>query len=157
MDNKIVKQAHNRLIKKGLKLAIAESCTGGLLASMLTELSGSSKYLILGLVTYSNESKTSLLKIPAALIAKKSAVSYEVAELMARNARILAKADLGVGITGIAGPAGGVAGKPVGTVFIAVNSKSKQLYQKFLFKGNRSSIRKQSALKALELLLDICL
>lgn len=150
--DKIIRQIHNILIKKDLKLAVAESCTGGLLASMFTELSGSSQYFILGLVTYANQSKISLLKIPATLINKKGAVSKEVAELMAANIRKLAKTDLGIGITGIAGPTGAAPGKPIGTVFIAISYKGKRLCQKFFFKGNRTSIRKQSTLKTIVLL-----
>jgi len=148
----LIKQTHMRLLKSGRTIATAESCTAGLLSSLLTRFSGSSRYFILGLATYSNKVKENILKIPAAIIRKKGAVSQEVALLMAKNVRKLAKADLGVSLTGIVGPTGGSPRKPVGTVFIALSSKNKTICKKFIFKGNRSAIRKQAALKVLQLL-----
>ncbi|MDD2679987.1 MAG: CinA family protein [Candidatus Omnitrophica bacterium] len=148
----LIKQAHKRLLKSGQTVATAESCTAGLLSSLLTLLPGSSRYFILGITTYSNKVKGSVLKVPAALIRKKGAVSKETALLMAQKVRKLAKADLGISITGIAGPDGGTPRKPVGTVFIALSSKNKSSCKKFVFKGNRNSIRKQAAIKALQLL-----
>jgi nicotinamide-nucleotide amidase len=96
-----------------------------------------------------------MLKIPALTIAKNGAVSKDVAYLMAKNVRLIAKTDLGIGITGIAGPTGATSNKPVGTVFIAVAKKNKAICKKFVFRGNRASIRKQSALKSLQLLKQI--
>lgn len=151
MEN-IVRRVHGLLIKGGRGIAVAESCTGGALCAMLTELEGSSRYFILGVVAYSNRSKNKLLGIPADTIASKGAVSPEVAGLMAKKIRRLAKVGLGIAITGIAGPGGGSKAKPVGTVFIAIDSASKKLCKKFLFRGTRQQIRKKSALKALELL-----
>jgi PncC family amidohydrolase len=152
MSQPIEKQIHSLLIRKKQTLAVAESCTGGLLSKLLTDISGSSKFFKLGLFTYSNAAKVNLLKIPAALITKNGAVSTQVAQKMAGSVRKLAKTDFGIGITGIAGPSGGSAQKPVGTVFIAISSQNKTISQKFNFTGNRDSIRKKSALKALELL-----
>jgi nicotinamide-nucleotide amidase len=148
----LASQLHRLLIKKEKTIAVAESCTGGLLATLLTEISGSSKYFILGTVVYSNFSKNLLLKIPLSLIRKNGAVSQEVAQNMARAIRKLAKTDYGIAVTGIAGPSGGTRQKPVGTVFIALAAKNKQICRHFVFKGSRSSIRKQSALAALRLL-----
>lgn len=151
----IIKQIHKVLIKKGLKVAVAESCTGGIITSLLTELPGSSQYFILGIVTYSNLAKIKLLKIPASIIKEKGAVSNEVASLMAKSIRLLAKVKVGIGVTGIAGPGGGSKEKPQGTVFIAIDTPTKKIYRRFKFKGNRQSIRKQAALMSLELLKEI--
>jgi nicotinamide-nucleotide amidase len=170
----IINQIHKCLFKKQKTVAIAESCTGGLASSLFTQVSGSSKYFILGVVVYSNKSKENILKIPAGLIAKKGAVSPETTKLMARSVRKIAAADFGIGITGFAGPTAarsqghaclparqGWASssqsqrlqKPVGTVFIAIDSKDKKIIcEQFHFKGRRSTVRKKAALKALELL-----
>ncbi|OQB11477.1 MAG: Nicotinamide-nucleotide amidohydrolase PncC [Candidatus Omnitrophica bacterium ADurb.Bin205] len=148
------KYIHQALIKKSKTLAIAESCTAGLISKILTDNPGSSKYLLLGITAYSNQIKKEILKIPIPILSKKGAVSEEVALLMAKNVRRLGKADLGLGVTGIAGPTptGERINKPVGTVFIAVTDGKHNLCQKFLFTGNRSSVRKQAALKSLKLL-----
>ena len=148
----IVNQTHNLLIKKKKNIAVAESCTGGLLCNYLTQIPGSSKYFILGVVLYSNKAKEDVLKIPADIIAKKGAVSKDVAGLLAKSVRLIAKTDFGIGITGIAGPTGGSKEKPVGTVFIAIDAKNKKICKKFNFRGSRLAIRKRAALKALELL-----
>lgn len=148
----IVKQVHSSLIKKRKTIAVAESCTGGLLSNLLTYIRGSSRYFILGIVAYSNKSKQDILKIPAGLIAKKGAISKEIALKLAQQVRKIAKTDFGIGITGIAGPSGGTPQKPVGTVFIAVASKNKTISKKYQFRGTRVTIRKKSSLKALELL-----
>jgi nicotinamide-nucleotide amidase len=140
------------LIGKKLTISTAESCTGGLLSNLLTQNSGSSTYFTLGVITYSNKSKENLLKIPAIVIKNYGAVSKEVALLMANNVRRLAKSDFGIGITGIAGPSGGTPQKPVGTVFIGISNKTITICKKFSFKGSRSSIRNQAALKSLQLL-----
>ena len=147
-----VNQIHKLLIKKRKNVAIAESCTGGLLSNLLTQIPGSSQYFILGIVAYSNLAKETILRIPATIIARKGAVSKDVAKLMAKRVRSMAKTDFAIGITGIAGPGGGTKEKPVGTVFIALDSKNKKLCKKFRFTGTRLTIRKKAALKALELL-----
>lgn len=149
----IVAKVHTFLLKKRKTIAIAESCTGGLLSKLLTDIPGSSKYFILGVVTYSNKAKQGVLKVPPSLIAQKGAVSCEVAQRMAESVRGLARADIGIGITGIAGPGGGSLHKPVGTVFIAIDSRKGKTCKKFSFAGNRNIIREKSALKALELLI----
>ena len=148
----LINQIHKFLVKNKKTIAVAESCTGGLLSNILTSLPDSSKYFMLGVVVYSNKAKENILKISAGTIAKKGAVSKDVAKLLAKSVRSLAKTDFGIGITGIAGPGGGSKEKPVGTVFIAIDSKNKRICEKFNFTGTRSSIRKKSALKALELL-----
>ncbi len=148
----LITQIHKRLLKINKTIATAESCTSGLLSSLLTQLPGSSAYFILGVATYSNQAKKAILGISSSTILKKGAVSKEVALLMAQNVRKLAKADFGIGITGIAGPTGGTPQKPAGTVFISLSSANKSSCKKFVFKGNRSSVRKQAAIKALQLL-----
>jgi nicotinamide-nucleotide amidase len=148
----IIKQIHKLLIKNKKTLAVAESCTGGVLSSFLTSISASSKYFVLGVVAYSNKIKSSILNIPVSLIAQKGAVSKEVAQNLSQAVRNLAKTDFGIGITGIAGPSGGSTRKPVGTVFISVNSKNGGICREFHFKGSRNDIQKAAALKALELL-----
>ncbi len=139
-------------MKKNLTIAVAESCTGGLLSSFLTSLAGSSKYFKLGTVVYSNEAKVHLLKIPGKIIAAEGAVSAKVAVLLAKNVRKIAKTDIGIGITGIAGPAGGTLRKPVGTVFIALAGIGSTRHLKNLFKGSRDAVRKQTVSKTLKLL-----
>ena len=148
----IVKQIHSSLIKKRKTLAVAESCTGGLLSNLLTYIGKSSRYFILGVVAYSNKAKLDILAIPPGLIAKKGAVSQEVALKLAQQVKKIAKTDFGIGVTGIAGPTGGTPQNPIGTVFIAVTSKNKTISKKYRFTGNRLTIRKKSGLKALELL-----
>ena len=153
---RIARETHNLLLKNSKTVATAESCTGGLLAKMLTDLSCSSKFFILGVITYSNSAKKNILKIPGTKIAKYGAVSEQIARLMAKQIRIIAKSDLGIGITGIAGPTGGSLSKPVGTVFIAIDQKNRTLCKKFNFKGRRAIIRQAAAFKALELLRSQC-
>lgn len=148
----IVNQIHKTLIKNKKTIAVAESCTGGLLSNLLTQISGSSKYFILGIAAYSNRVKEDILKIPGQLIAKKGAVSQESAKRMALSVRELAKTDFGIGITGIAGPTGATPKKPIGTVFIAIDGEDRKICKKFHFTGNRAGVRKKAALKALELL-----
>jgi len=148
----IVKQIHKFLIKNKKIVAVAESCTAGLLSNLLTQIPGSSQYFILGVVAYSNQAKEAILKIPHSIITKNGAVSKEVACKMAQQIRKIFKTDFGIGITGIAGPAGGTLQKPVGTVFIAIDTKNKKICKKFHFKGSRLGIRRMAALKALELL-----
>jgi nicotinamide-nucleotide amidase len=148
----LAKQVHTLLLKSGKTVSTAESCTGGLFSSLLTQLPGSSRFFTLGIATYSNQAKEKILGIPDSIIRRKGAVSKETALLMARNIQKLAKTDFGISITGIAGPTGATPGKPVGTVFIAISTKNKIICKKFIFKGNRNNVRKQAALKALQLL-----
>jgi nicotinamide-nucleotide amidase len=148
----IAKLVHLSLVKSRKTLAIAESCTGGLLSGNLTSFPGSSAYLILGIVAYSNYAKTKLLGIPASLIGHKGAVSAEVASKMAQSVRKAARSDFGIGITGIAGPFGGTASKPIGTVYIAVSTTKKTICRRLQLRGSRAAIRTQSILKTLQLL-----
>lgn len=143
---------HKNLLKNNLTVAVAESCTGGLVSKLLTDLSGSSQYFLLGIVSYSNRAKSDILKIPASIVAKSGAVSEKVAVLMAKRVRSLAKADLAVSVTGIAGPSGGSEHKPVGTVYICACGKNKVTCKRFQFSGRRGVVRKKSAQKCLELL-----
>jgi|ERR1043166_2200752 PncC family amidohydrolase len=135
--------------EKGLTIAAAESCTGGLVAAALTSISGCSHVFKAGYITYSNQSKTDMLDVPADLIKRVGAVSPEVAEAMAASARKLAKASAAVSVTGIAGPDGGSAEKPVGLVYIGLSTGKHTEVRKFQFQGDRSEIRRQSALKVL--------
>ncbi|NJM29399.1 MAG: CinA family protein [Rhizobiales bacterium] len=137
-----------------LTITTAESCTGGLVAAAITSVSGSSEVFERGFVTYSDEAKTEMIGVNAALIAKHGAVSEETARAMAEGAQRAAKADIAVAVTGIAGPTGGSPSKPVGLVFIAT-ARSAMLCREFRF-GNpgREAVRVQSALEALKMLLD---
>ncbi len=134
----------------GLTLALAESCTGGLIAGRITAVAGSSGYFLLGAVTYSNDAKSNLLGIPEDLIAEKGAVSAEVAKAMARGARKLAGSDLALAVTGIAGPDGGSPDKPVGTVFIALADRAGCSAKVYNFSGGREKIRTITAITAMD-------
>ena len=140
-----------------LTVATAESCTGGMLAARLTDIAGSSAYFPGGVVSYSNEAKTLQLGVPAETIEEKGAVSEEVALAMARGARERFGADIGVGITGIAGPGGGSFEKPVGTVYIAASSGkgAREECVMHKFTGSRSAIRARSAAHALEMIMRL--
>ena len=140
------------LAERSLSLAVAESCTGGLITHRLTEVAGSSRYVERGFVTYSNASKVELLGVDAELIRSHGAVSPEVAESMARGARTRAGTDIAIAVTGIAGPSGGTAEKPVGLVFIAVCDEGACLVHRFLFPGNRVQVKRWSSQMALDLL-----
>jgi nicotinamide-nucleotide amidase len=141
----------------GLRIATAESCTGGLVAAMLTEVAGSSAVVDRGFVTYSNQAKTELLGVPAAMIAREGAVSESVARAMAEGALAHAAADLAVSITGIAGPGGGTAEKPVGLVhFASVRHGSEVRHARHVFQDlGRSSIRLAAVREALIMLRDL--
>ena len=144
------------LTKKKLKISFVESCTGGLLASKLTSISGSSKVFDLGLITYSNQVKIKILKVNKNIIRKYGAVSHECCLAMVDNLSKISKANINVSITGIAGPKGGTKQKPVGLVYIGVKKGNKTQINKCLFKSkNRSSIQKATVRKALNLVLRI--
>lgn len=134
-------------------ISIAESCTGGMVCAAITGVSGSSNSFHYGFITYANEAKVRLLGVPEEIIEKRGAVSEEVASEMAIGARINGFADIGLGITGIAGPTGGSALKPVGLVYIAVSAADIVTAKKFLFSGNRAEIRSQAVIEALLMLL----
>ena len=142
------------LIKKKLKISFAESCTGGLLASSITSISGASKVFNLGLVTYSNQSKIKILKVNRNIIKKYGAVSHECCYAMVKNLSKISKANINISITGIAGPKGGTKQKPVGLVYIGIKKGNKISINKFLFKTKkRSLIQKSTVKKALNLVL----
>tara|TARA_B100000035_G_scaffold102509_1_gene86931 strand:- start:384 stop:845 length:462 start_codon:yes stop_codon:yes gene_type:complete len=144
------------LIKKKLKIAVVESCTGGLLSSSFTSISGASRVFILGLVTYSNQTKIKFLKINKNIIKKYGAVSRECCYAMVKNLSKISKANINVSITGIAGPTGGTKQKPVGLVYIGIKKANKIQINKCLFTSKkRSSIQKATVKKALDLVLRI--
>ncbi len=138
------------LVLKNATIAVAESCTGGLVSELLTNVAGSSAYFMSGVVVYSNESKMELTGIPPLLLEMQGAVSAEVARGLADGIRERARTTIGVGITGIAGPAGGSPEKPVGTVHIAVAAPAGTQHRQFLFPGDRLRVRRQAAQAALD-------
>ena len=145
----------NRLLtQKGLTLAVAESCTGGLISSRITNVAGASVYFQAGLVTYSNKSKETLLSVPRDLLMAKGAVSKEVAARMAEGVRRAMEVDIGLSVTGIAGPGGGTKEKPVGTVYMGLAAAGVSLVRQHKFDGRRSAIKRQSADEALTFVLD---
>ena len=143
--------------KLSLKIVrFAESCTGGLLASSITSISGSSKVFNIGLVTYSNNAKVKLLKVPKKIITKYGAVSYETCLSMVKNLSKISKSHISISITGVAGPNGGTKTKPVGLVYIGLKKGSKTIIKKNLFKRkNRVSIQKATVNKAIKMILSI--
>ena len=144
------------LTKKKLTVSFAESCTGGLLASSITSISGSSKVFNMGLVTYSNNAKVKLLQVPKKTITKYGAVSYETCLSMVKNLSKISKANISISITGVAGPNGGTKAKPVGLVYIGLKKGSKIIVKKNYFKSKkRISIQKATAKQALKIILNI--
>ena len=135
---------------RGLKIAAAESCTGGLLGVYLTSMPGSSQFFELGMVTYSNEAKIKLLGVKESTISQYGAVSENTAKEMAANIKNIADVNIGVGITGIAGPDGGSIEKPVGLVYIGVSMENTTHIYKHFFEGNRADVREKSVLAAIE-------
>ena len=145
-----------KLNKKKLKISFAESCTGGMLASKITSISGASKVFGLGLVTYSNHAKISVLKVNKSIIQKYGAVSSQCCEAMVKNLAKISKAQINVSITGIAGPNGGTKTKPVGLVYIGVKNKNKILITKNIFKKkSRKAIQNATIKTALEIIKKI--
>lgn len=147
-----VERIAERLSAQGLRLVVAESCTGGMLAAALTDRAGASRFLDAGLVTYSNDAKERMLGVQPETLAAYGAVSCQVAEAMAVGARGALGADIGVSITGIAGPDGGSEEKPVGTVWIGIATPTDVRSRRFQFDGDRARIRSRSVDAALELL-----
>lgn len=144
----------NACRRQGHTLAVAESCTGGLLAACLTEISGASDVFMGGAVTYANKAKTDILSVSTETIEIYGAVSEQTAKEMALGAAQAFHCSLAASITGIAGPAGGSEAKPVGTVYIAIAYHDSVIYKKWHFSGNRNTIRLQSTEAALDMLLD---
>ena len=140
------------LERRGWQLAVAESCTGGLIGHLITNVPGSSDYFRGGIIAYSNAAKQTLLGVSSGTLAKFGAVSQESALEMARGVRRALAADVGLSVTGIAGPGGGGLEKPVGTVWIGLNGPGSEAAWHFVFDGDRLTIKEQAAEKALELL-----
>ena len=152
LANKLVK----KLIQKKLKIAFAESCTGGMLSSTITSVSGSSKVFNLGLITYANKAKIDVLKVPKKIISKYGAVSNECCLSMVKNLSKISKANISISITGVAGPNGGTKLKPIGLVYIGIQKGNKIIIQKNLFKNkNRLSIQKATTTKVLKSVLAL--
>ena len=144
-----------KLNKKKLKISFAESCSGGLLSSAITSVSGSSKVFTLGLIAYSNQSKTKVLKVPKNIIRKYGSVSAPVCLAMVKNLSKISKTNISVSITGIAGPSGGTKIKPVGLVYVGIKKNNKISVKKYLFKNKgRSYIQRSAVNKCLELILN---
>jgi PncC family amidohydrolase len=157
MKNNIYSVAERlgRILKeKRLKIAVAESCTGGLLSSFLTDIPGSSQYFVLGLVVYSSLEKQRLLKIKPEIIQEYSSVSEKVSELMARNIAAQTGSDLGIGITGFAGPNRGDKQTPAGTVYLCLSYGENTYNLKECFSGSRKEVKQKSVEAALELILN---
>jgi nicotinamide-nucleotide amidase len=149
----MIKNLVKKLIKKKLKISFAESCTGGMLASSITSISGASKVFNLGLVTYSNQAKIKILRVNKSIIKNYGAVSAECCKSMVVNLAKISKADINVSVTGIAGPNGGTKNKPVGLVFIGIRKSNKLLIFKNLFKSkSRNFIQKSTVKKTLKII-----
>jgi PncC family amidohydrolase len=142
---------YNICKEKQIFITTAESCTGGMIASSIVSIPGSSSIFNSSIVTYSNEAKTKFLKIPIELLNENGAVSKVIAEEMAKNVLKLMDAQMSIAVTGIAGPSGGTKDKPIGTVWICIGQKSNILSKKFLFIGNRLEIRQKTTIEALNL------
>ena len=150
----ISKKVVKLLRKKALKISFAESCTGGLLSSSITSISGSSKVFTLGLITYSNQAKVKLLKVSPNILKKHGAVSYETCLSMVKNLSKISKTNVSISVTGIAGPNGGTRNKPVGMVYIGLKKGTKILVKKFIFKSKkRLSIQRSTVNEAFKLIL----
>ncbi len=144
------------LSKKNLKISFAESCTGGMLSSSITSISGSSKVFTVGLITYSNQAKIKLLKVDRKTILKHGAVSYETCLSMVKNLSKITKTNISLSITGVAGPKGGTKQKPVGLVYIGIKKGNKTVVKKNLFKNkDRNSIQKSTVNLAHKMILNI--
>ena len=147
---------HKKLIKKRLTISVAESCTGGLLAHNLTKLPNSSKYFEMGLITYSNQAKTEILKVNKKIIKKYGAVSDQCCKAMAQNLSKISRSKINVSITGVAGPGGGSKEKPVGLVYIGIKKGKKLLLKETKFKSkNRNLVQKLTVKEVIKLVLDI--
>ena len=152
---KLSQKVVNLLNKKSLKISFAESCTGGMLSSSITSISGSSKVFSIGLVTYSDKSKSKILNISKKIIKKNGAVSEQVCRAMVKNVSKISKTNMSISVTGIAGPSGGTRKKPVGLVYIGIKKGNKILVKKNHFKSNkRNIIQKATVDKALNLVLS---
>lgn len=153
MNQTLAHAVASLLSETGMTLAVAESCTGGLITHLLTEVPGISSSLLMGVVAYSNQAKTEQLAVPEKTLLAHGAVSEEVALAMASGVRKAASADIGIAVTGIAGPTGGSGEKPIGLVYIAISGPDGEHVRKFNFKGSRSGIKEKAAAAALEMII----
>lgn len=151
---RLEERVHAMLRQRGLRIAVAESCTGGLICGRITNMAGASDYFEAGIITYSNKAKEQFVDVPHELIASKGAVSPETARAMAEGVRKTIGVDMGVSVTGIAGPGGGTVEKPVGTVFMALSTAERSVVRQHLFTGDRMAIRDKAANEALRLIVD---
>ena len=154
VHEKLLKKVSTKLREKDLTIATAESCSGGLIAHSLTNISGSSDYFDRGVVSYSNKSKNELLGVSMSLIEEFGAVSEPVAKAMAEGVRKRSKTDIGISTTGIAGPTGGTEDKPVGLVFIGISNTKQTVVKRFVFDGDRIENKISTCNATLKLLLD---
>lgn len=151
----VVKKFSDAFRESGFTLSVAESCTGGLISHLVTSAPGSSSYFLCGFVVYSNESKTKILGVPPDTIEKYGAVSRETVAKMLEGAMERTRSDAAIAVSGIAGPSGGTAEKPVGTVYIGVSARGKMRIERHLFSGGRDEIKMQAAEAALMSLISI--
>jgi PncC family amidohydrolase len=154
LDKPLEQVVGELLLRHGLWLATAESCTGGLIGHLITNVAGSSTYYLGGVTAYSNEAKVNLLGVSQKTLEKHGAVSQRTVLEMARGVRKAMGADIGVSVSGIAGPTGGTPDKPVGTVWIGLSSAREEFAQHFLWSGDRLSVKEQSARAALKMVLE---
>lgn len=155
IDKQLLKKVSDKLKEKHLTIATAESCTGGLLAHILTNISGSSEYFDRGVISYSNQSKINLLDVSEDTLIKHGAVSKQTAKEMAIGIKEKAKVDIGISTTGIAGPTGGTKEKPVGLVYIGIADSKNMKINKFNFKGERLQNKESTCNEAIKMLLEI--
>jgi nicotinamide-nucleotide amidase len=154
LEKSLEKQAGVLLEQQGLKLAVAESCTGGLISHLITNVAGASNYYLGGVTSYANQVKVGMLGVSPSTIEQHGAVSAETVLEMARGVRKVLGADVGVAVSGIAGPSGGTPQKPVGTVWVGLSSAKDEFARHFLWQGDRLAIKKQSAQAAFSLLIE---
>jgi PncC family amidohydrolase len=153
-DEGIEKRVGEALRERNIKLAVTESCTGGLISHRITNIPGSSDYFDRGVVVYSNSAKIQLLGVPKLIIDSFGAVSYETAKAMAEGIRKSSRAELGLAVTGIAGPGGGTPNKPVGLVYIGLASSKPTVIREFRFEGSRNEIKVKTSDMALKMVLE---
>ena len=154
IDSTLIHKVFDELKKRHVTIATAESCTGGLLAHTLTNISGSSKYFECGVISYSDNAKKQLLGVPERLLKQYGAVSKEVAAAMAKGIRQHAQVTYGLATTGIAGPTGGTKEKPIGLVYTALSSMKTIIVKQFIFSGDRLANKESTCTAALKLLLE---
>ncbi len=147
-----VEELVRHLTNKNLTIAVAESCTGGYISHMITNIPGASKVFERGIVCYSNQAKIDLLKVDPQIIEKYGAVSIQVVKILANNIRLFSKADIGIGVSGIAGPTGGTPEKPIGLVYIGFSIKEKVFHQKYQFETNRINFKVKVLEKVVQIL-----